>query len=241
MKKKKLIIYGASSFISLELIKLLEQDVSKFFLFCRNKSKILDFITKNNFDINKFSIFEVDILDIKKNLELVNQMENIDGIIWVAGFSGNTEKEFESLDLTERNIKINFVNPVLIMNKILTKMNLNSDSFLVVITSVAGLRGRGKNFVYGSSKAGLISYLSGLRQKFNQRLVVINVIPGYIKTKNFKIKAPNFLVSDPSVLARKIVKAIKHKHEVIYSSFAWRIIMIVIRLIPEKIFKKLNF
>ena len=239
--KKKIIIYGASSLISLELIKLLNQDVSKFFLFCRNRNEIEHFLKNNNFDVEKFSIFEVDLLDIEKNLELVNQIEIIDGIIWVAGFSGNTEEELKNLDLSEKNIRINFVHPMLIINKTLTKMNLNSESFVVAITSVAGLRGRGKNFIYGSAKAALISYLSGLRQRYNQRLTVISVIPGYIKTKNFKIKAPNFLISEPSDLAKKIIKAIKYKHEIIYSSFAWRIIMMIIKIIPEKIFKKFNF
>lgn len=239
--KKKIIIYGASSLISLELIKLLNQDVSKFFLFCRDKNEIEIFLKNNNFDIEKFSIFEVDLLDIKKNLEIMDHMENIDGVIWVAGFSGNTEEELKNLDLSEKNLRINFINPLLIINKILTKMNLNSESFVVAVTSVAGLRGRGKNFIYGSAKAGLISYLSGLRQKYKQRLTVISVIPGYIKTKNFKIKAPNFLICEPSDLAKKIIKAIKYKNEIIYSSFAWRIIMMVIKIIPEKIFKKFNF
>lgn len=239
--KKKILIYGASSLISLELIKLLNQDVSKFFLFCRDKNEIEIFLKNNNFDIEKFSIFEVDLLDIKKNLEIMDHMENIDGVIWVAGFSGNTEEELKNLDLSEKNLRINFINPLLIINKILTKMNLNSESFVVAVTSVAGLRGRGKNFIYGSAKAGLISYLSGLRQKYKQRLTVISVIPGYIKTKNFKIKAPNFLICEPSDLAKKIIKAIKYKNEIIYSSFAWRIIMMVIKIIPEKIFKKFNF
>ena len=239
--KKKILIYGASSLISLELIKLLNRDVSKFFLFCRDKNEIEIFLKNNNFDIEKFSIFEVDLLDIKKNLEIIDHMENIDGVIWVAGFSGNTEEEFKNLDLSEKNLRINFVNPMLIINKTLTKMNLNSESFVVAIASVAGLRGRGKNFIYGSAKAGLISYLSGLRQKYNQRLTVISVIPGYIKTKNFKIKAPNFLICEPSDLAKKIIKAIKYKNEIIYSSFIWRIIMMIIKIIPEKIFKKFNF
>ena len=238
---KKILIYGASSLISLELIKLLNKDVSKFFLFCRDKNEIEIFLKNNNFDIEKFSIFEVDLLDIKKNLEIIDHIKNIDGVIWVAGFSGNTEEELKNLDLSEKNLRINFLNPMLIINKTLTKLNLNSESFVVAITSVAGLRGRGKNFIYGSAKAGLIAYLSGLRQKYNQRLTVISVIPGYIRTNNFKIKAPNFLICEPSDIAKKIAKAIKYKHEIIYSSFLWRIIMMIIKIIPEKIFKKFNF
>ena len=239
--KKNVIIYGASSLISLELIKLLDKDVSRFFLFCREKNEIENFLTDNNFDIKKFSIFEVDILDIEKNLEYLNQIKSIDGIIWVAGFSGDSGEELKDLDLSKKNVEINFLNPMLIINKILTKMTLSVESFLVVITSVAGLRGRGKNLIYGSAKAGLIAYLSGLRQKYNQKLTVVSVIPGYIKTKNFKIKAPNFLICEPSDFAKKIIKDIKYKHEIVYSSFAWRVVMLIIRIIPEKIFKKFNF
>ena len=76
--KKKILIYGASSLISLELIKLLNQDVSKFFLFCRDKNEIEIFLKNNNFNIEKFSIFEVDLLDIKKNLEIMDHIENIE-------------------------------------------------------------------------------------------------------------------------------------------------------------------
>jgi short-subunit dehydrogenase len=99
-------------------------------------------------------------------------------------------EELKDLDLSKKNVEINFLNPMLIINQILAKTTLSVESFLVVITSVAGLRGRGKNLIYGSAKAGLIAYLSGLRQKYNQKLTVVSVIPGYIKTKNFKIKAP---------------------------------------------------
>ena len=134
---KKILIYGASSLISLELIKLLNKDVSKFFLFCRDKNEIEIFLKNNNFDIEKFSIFEVDLLDIKKNLEIIDHIKNIDGVIWVAGFSGNTEDELKNLDLSEKNLRINFLNPILIINKTLTKLNLNSESFVVAIASVA--------------------------------------------------------------------------------------------------------
>ena len=106
--KKKVIIYGASSLISLELIKLLDKDVSRFFLFCREKNKIENFLTNNNFDIKKFSIFEVDILDIEKNLEHLKQIKSVDGIIWVSGFSGDSNEELkdwwrEILPILEHN------------------------------------------------------------------------------------------------------------------------------------------
>ena len=91
--------------------------------------------------------------------------------------------------------------------------------YIVAVTSVAGLRGRAKNIFYGSAKSALIAYLSGLRQKYNDRIDVITVIPGYISTRDFKINAPSFLISTPTELAKKIVNSVTKRREIVYSSF----------------------
>ena len=70
---------------------------------------------------------------------------------------------------------------------------------------------------------------------------VLTIIPGYIKTKSFKENAPNFLITSPKKAALIIFKGIKSKKEIVYVNFLWKIIMLFVRLIPEKIFKKLNF
>ena len=67
------------------------------------------------------------------------------------------------------------------------------------------------------------------------------IIPGYIETKPFNQKAPRFLISSPEKAAQIIVKSIKSKKEIVYINFLWRIIMFVIKLIPEKIYKKMKF
>ena len=120
-------------------------------------------------------------------------------------------------------------------------MLLDGSSYIAVITSVAGLRGRSKNIFYGSAKSALISYLSGIRQRFNGKINVTTVIPGYIRTAKFNLSAPKILISEPDKLARKIVDAVNNKREIIYCSFQWKLIMNLIKLIPEKIFKKLSF
>ena len=139
-------------------------------------------------------------------------------------------------------VQINFVNPVLLINKILPKMKTGKKSFVAVLTSVAGLRGRSKRLFYSSAKAGLIAYLSALRQKFNKKNInVITVIPGYMNTKPFNIKAPKFLICSPEKAAKIIYKSIIKKKEIVYINFFWRIIMMIINFIPEKIYKKLKF
>ena len=82
---------------------------------------------------------------------------------------------------------------------------------MAVMCSVAGLRGRAKNIFYGSSKSGLITFLSGLRQKFHNKLNIVTIIPGYMSTNSFKESAPNFLITSPKKAATIITKAIKAK------------------------------
>ena len=133
---------------------------------------------------------------------------------------------------------------MVIINKIITKFqsDLGQKKFIVVLTSVAGLRGRAERLFYSSAKAGLISYLSGLRHKLSlENIGVITVIPGYMKTKPFDIKSFGFLISSPKKSAEIICAAIRTNQDIVYVSKIWSMIMFLINLIPEKIFKKMKF
>ena len=239
---KKILIYGGSSLISKELISIYSREDYNFIIFCRKKESVLSDLSNLKLDNNKFEIFETDLIDLQKNLELISKLDdNIDGVIWISGYTGDPVKEINDIELASNNIKINFLNPVLIINKLLPKIINNGEGFLAVMCSVAGLRGRAKNIFYGSSKSGLITFLSGLRQKFNNRLNIVTIIPGYMSTNSFKESAPNFLITSPKKAATIITKAIKAKKEIIYINSFWKIIMFFVKNIPERIFKKLKF
>ena len=239
---KKILIYGGSSLISIELIKIINEEVDKLIIFCRNEIEFKEKIRKLHLDENKFEIKETDLEKLDDNLVKMEALEDLKGIYWISGYNGDPSSEINNAENCKKNINVNFLHPVLLINKLITKLNTESDlPFIVVVASVAGLRGRAKNLFYGSAKSGLISYLSGLRQMYNNKINVITVIPGYISTKNFNISAPSFLISKPETLAKKMVKAVNTKKEIIYSNIWWKLIMVIINVIPEKIFKKLKF
>ena len=243
MNNNKLIIYGGTSYITKELLLILSKRFNKFAIFCRNKETVKKYIEEIDNKEIEFEIHEVDVLDLKENYRIIeNLKKDIQGLIWLAGYTGDANSEFEDNIKCEENIRINFLNPILIMNKIIDKIIPQEGSFIVGVASVAGLRGRKKRLYYSSAKSGLIAYLSGLRQKLNSKKInVITVIPGYIKTKPFNINASPFLISSPKKAAEIINKSIYLKKEIVYINYLWKIIMIFINLIPEKIFKKLNF
>ena len=126
MKYKKIIIFGGTSEISLELLKLYSNETEKFIIFCRNKKKFFKLIEekKNSFYIkDKIEIFETDLYNLDENLKIVHNFKNeISGIFWIAGYTGDGIKEYEEIHQAEKNIKINFLNPVIILSEISKKI-----------------------------------------------------------------------------------------------------------------------
>ena len=239
--RNKIIIYGGSSLISKYLFFEFYKDDYDFIVFCRDKKKVTLHIESLKLDASRFTIHNLSLEDIDENLKIIDNLNyKIKGIVWVAGKVGNPNEEILNSELTKNNYYINLVNPVLFIDYLIPK--LSDGGFISVITSVAGLRGRSRRLFYGSAKAGLINYLSGLRQFLYKRRIFVNaVIPGYISTERFNIKASKFLITSTNKTAKMIYRSIKNKNEIIYVGFLWRIISFIINLIPEKIFKKLNF
>ena len=243
MQNNNIIIYGGSSLISKELLKILSKDYGKFIIFCRNRTIVQQYLNEIKIKDLEVKIFEVDLLNLEENFSIIDKLENnISGLIWVAGLTGNPDEEYLDSKKCETNFRVNFINPILLINKIIPKIETGKKSFIAVLTSVAGLRGRSKRLFYSSAKSGIIGYLSGLRQKlYKEKINVITVIPGYMRTKPFNIDASPLLVSSPKKSAQIIYNAIKKEKEIIYINFIWKIIMFFINLIPEKIYKKLKF
>jgi decaprenylphospho-beta-D-erythro-pentofuranosid-2-ulose 2-reductase len=165
-----------------------------------------------------------------------------DAVICVFGFLGDQEKAQSDWEECERILVANYVGAVSILNVIANDFESRRQGVIVGISSVAGERGRQSNYFYGSAKAGFTTYLSGLRNRLAKSSVhVVTVKPGFIRTKMIEgIATPGLLTAKPEQVASKIIKAINAKQNVIYVLPVWRLIMLVIRNIPEFMFKKLR-
>ena len=117
MENKHIIIYGGSSEISQELFGLLKDEFNEFTIFCRNKKKVEAYTKENKSENIIINIVEIDLLDLEKNYACIEKIENkISGIIWVSGVTGNPQEEILNQEICEKNIRINFLNPVLFIN-----------------------------------------------------------------------------------------------------------------------------
>jgi decaprenylphospho-beta-D-erythro-pentofuranosid-2-ulose 2-reductase len=165
-----------------------------------------------------------------------------DVTICIFGYLGD-ETKAESDWIECRNIlEVNYIGAVSILNIIANDYILQQSGTIIGISSVAGERGRQSNYLYGSAKAGFTIYLSGLRNRlFHHGLHVITVKPGFVYTRMTEgLTLPPLLTANPEQVANAIGKAFEKKKNVVYVKWFWRWIMLIIKSVPESIFKKLK-
>jgi short-subunit dehydrogenase len=146
--------------------------------------------------------------------------------------------EGSEADLVEA-LDVNFVATVAMVSAIANRMQAAGRGTIAVITSVAGDRGRASNYVYGAAKAGVSTFLSGLRHRLHRHgIAVADVRPGFVDTPMTASIAKNPLFASPSAVARDIVAAIDRGTPVRYTPWFWRPIMLVVRLLPRALFHR---
>ena len=146
-------------------------------------------------------------------------------------------------------IDINFRNLVVLLTPIVNALESRGNGCLIIISSVAGDRGRQSNYVYGAAKAGLTTFAQGLRNRLSPAGVhVLTVIPGYVDTRMLRgamgqeySTTPRILIGNVETVARRIHRAAVTRKNVIYVDPIWRVIMWMICAIPESLFKGLKF
>lgn len=186
---------------------------------------------------------EFDIADFNSHEEFYNSLEPKPlGVIVVAGYMAE-QKECES-DFTKtlNTINVNYTGAVSLLNIVANDMEQNKNGFIVGVSSVAGDRGRKANYIYGSSKAAFTAYLSGLRNRLHESGVkVLTVKPGFVATKmTAGMDLPAKLTAQPEEVASDIFNAQQKGKDVLYTKGIWRVIMMIIKMIPEWKFKGMS-
>ena len=244
MINKTIVILGATCNLGIELCFIYAKNNFNLILISRNYKKINDLknLLEQKFPNISIKIYELDILDLENQNLVYNKIkETSSGIISLIGQTHEVEKINEKKLFNI--INVNFTYLVNFLSYFLDDFEKKNEGFVICVSSVAGLRGRAKNFFYGSAKAALITFLSGCRNYYNHKnIFIMTVLPGFIKNNNNKKKKlEQILQIEPSVLAKKIYFAHKRKKKVLYSNFIWRLIMAFIQILPNSIFNKIKF
>jgi decaprenylphospho-beta-D-erythro-pentofuranosid-2-ulose 2-reductase len=162
--------------------------------------------------------------------------------VCVVGLLGDQPAAETDLAAAALALRSNFEGPALLTGLLASRFEQRGGGTLVGISSVAGERGRASNYVYGSAKAGYTAFLSGLRNRLaKKRVHVVTVLPGFVATRMTEgMDLPARLTAKPEEVAEAIFKGVAAGKDVIYVKPVWRLIMAIIRAVPERIFKGLS-
>ena len=238
-----LLLIGGNSEIGFATAKIFASNGYNIHLASRNMEQLnlKKEIIKKSFNV-ECEVSNLDLFNLDSIKNFVNQNQiNPKVIMIAAGFLENPEKSYEKI------IKINYLNLIeIIENLILKNLDKNILSSIIGISSIAGEKGKKKNNIYSSSKAGFSNYLDGLRQRlYKENINVITIKPGYVRTKMIKsLNLPKALVSTPEKVGKIIFKSYKKKKAIVYAPYYWKLVMFIYKLVPELIFKyieKKNF
>jgi NAD(P)-dependent dehydrogenase (short-subunit alcohol dehydrogenase family) len=163
-------------------------------------------------------------------------------VVMVAGLLGDQQQSAAADKAAALVMETNYAGPARYLLAAARRMSGVQGGCIIGISSVAGERGRGSNFIYGSAKAGLTAFLSGLRNAHARSgLHVLTVKPGFVATRmTAGMKLPPPLTARPEAVAAAILRAQERRRDVIYVLGRWRPLMAVIRAIPERVFKRLS-
>ncbi|MEK8023990.1 MAG: SDR family oxidoreductase [Candidatus Hydrogenedentota bacterium] len=242
----KIAIFGATSAIAQGAARCFAAEEAEFFLVARHAEKLeaaaadlrvrgASRVVTRLSDLNAFD----------QHLALVQEADSALGGIQVAIIAHGTLSDQARCEgdatLARQELDTNFVGPVSLLTHLANLLESRPGSVIAVITSVAGDRGRKKNYVYGAAKGGLGIFLQGLRNRLADKHVsVITAKPGFVSTPMTAHLRQGPLYASPSRVGRGIHDAICARKNIVYLPWFWRPIMFIIRAIPERFFKRMN-
>lgn len=187
------------------------------------------------FDALKFDSHEAFIARVASD-----STHGIEGFVWCVGAMPEEDAVRADVDVLQSMVNTNYTGAISTLEPAAALLAEQGDGFIAAITSVAGDRGRASNGLYGSSKAALSTYVSGLRMRLAQSGVrIADIRPGFVDTAMTYGRPGMFLVAPPDRVAADLRRGVERDRAVIYTPRFWQLIMLIIRLVPDFVFKRL--
>jgi NAD(P)-dependent dehydrogenase (short-subunit alcohol dehydrogenase family) len=190
------------------------------------------------------TVHRLDILEASSFNSFIEGLPHLpDTVVCVVGELGDQQRGQKDLTHATQLLRTNFEGPALLIGSFTEHFIERGSGTIVGVSSVAGDRGRGSNYLYGAAKAGFTAFLSGLRNRLAPAgLRVITVKPGFVRTQmTAGMKLPPVLTAEAEEVGRAIYMAAERgRSDVIYVRRIWRPVMMIIGSIPERVFKRLR-
>ena len=243
----KAIIIGASSGIGAALVHELGHKGYRVAALARREAELNRLCEAVNAALGSKRIYAYshDVTDYETIPALFEQITyelgGLDLVIYVAGVQPAVTLGEYNFEKDAAMIRVNLLGAMAWLNEAAARFERAGAGHIVGISSIAGDRGRSGAPGYNTSKAGLNTYLEALRNRLSRHGVTVTTIkPGFVDTILLKNAPKTFWVISPQTAAQQIHRAIKRKRQVVYVPARWRLVSLIINLIPSFIFRRLN-
>ncbi|HEX7961446.1 MAG TPA: SDR family oxidoreductase [Terriglobales bacterium] len=243
---QKIVVLGATSAIAQATQRLFARNGKEMLLVARSPERLAvlrsDLLARG---AKTVEIFPANFNEISRHEDIVRFAEErfsgFDTVLLAFGSLLDPEQSAHSVELSLQEWNTNFISAAALLTLLAKGFETRRSGLIAVITSVAGDRGRRSNYVYGSAKGALSIFLQGLRSRLHPAGVrVITIKPGPVDTPMTAHMEKGLTFAKPEVVARDIYDALeKGSPEILYTPGYWRYIMAAIRMVPERLFKRL--
>ena len=246
MTIKRILIIGATSAIATATARRYAAHGAAFHLVARDGEHLMTVARDLELrGASKVSTAVADLLDADQHAMLIDaavaELGTFDLVLIAHGVLPDQRRcEFDPAAL-RAVFAVNTLSTLSLLTLIANRCETQGHGTIAVVSSVAGDRGRQSNYVYGASKAAIDVFLGGLRNRLTRAGVqVLTIKPGFVDTPMTAAFAKGPLWATPALIAEGIERAVARRLDVVYLPWFWWIIMLVIRTIPERLFKRLS-
>ena len=166
---------------------------------------------------------------------------HVDLVIMAVGELGQQLSDENDVDRIARMVTVNFTWPVAALTAVSARLRAQGHGTIVVLSSVAGVRVRRANFIYGSAKAGLDAYAQGLAESLRDSGVSVHIVrPGFVITKMTRGRPAAVFAVEPDVVAAAVVQGMERGQRVIWTPTVLRVVFLFFRLLPHSVWRRLR-
>jgi short-subunit dehydrogenase len=238
------LIFGATSAIAAEVAQIFARRGARLHLVGRNPEKLAEVAARC--EGAQVTTQSADFTNLDRNEAVVSQafaeLGHVDVVLIAHGALGDQLASERDFSVAEEILRVNFTSVVSLLIPLANRLELARSGRIGVITSVAGDRGRPRNYTYGAAKGALGIYLQGLRTRLYAAGVSVTTLKlGPVDTPMTENHEKHALFGKPASVARSIVRAVEAGVPEAYVPSFWRAIMPVVKSTPESVFQRLSF
>ncbi len=244
---KRVLIIGATSAIANACARLWAEEGSEFFLVARNADKLeriaADLRVRG---AKSVATYTMDLAELQAHSNMiessVQSLRQIDVALIAHGTLPDQKLCEQDVNVALKEFVNNGTSVISLLTVLSSQFELQRCGSMAIISSVAGDRGRPSNYVYGTAKAAVSSFCEGLRARmFKLGVHVMTIKPGFVDTPMTQgLTLPKLLLAKPDGVARLILSGLQCKKAILYTPRFWGLIMMVIRVLPVFLFKRIN-